>query len=310
MQHTRDELKQMQALPLDAKIEMSKQRIKEWYDAYRGGVCCAFSGGKDSTVLKHLIENTDGCGDVPSVFVDTGLEYPEVRSFAMEQPNVVVLKPKLKFNEVIKKYGYPVISKEVAKMIYEVRTTKSKALLDRRLYGIPNTTGQLVGRLPFKYRYLLDAPFKISSYCCDVMKKSPMHIYETKSKRKGYNGMMADESRMRLQSWLKAGCNAFDQKWKQSRPLMFWTEQDVLKYIKENHLRIADVYGDVVEEDGILRTTNVDRTGCMFCMFGCHKEAEPNRFQKMKETHPAQYKYCMDKLGLREVLDYIGVPYE
>ena len=257
-----------------------------------------------------MIENTDGCGDVPSVFVDTGLEYPEVRSFAMEQPNVVVLKPKLKFNEVIKKYGYPVISKEVAKMIYEVRTTKSKALLDRRLYGIPSTTGQLVGRLPFKYRYLLDAPFKISSYCCDVMKKSPMHIYETKSKRKGYNGMMADESRMRLQSWLKAGCNAFDQKWKQSRPLMFWTEQDVLKYIKENHLRIADVYGDVVEEDGILRTTDVNRTGCMFCMFGCHKESEPNRFQKMKETHPAQYKYCMDKLGLREVLDYIGVPYE
>lgn len=91
---------------------------------------------------------------------------------------------------------------------------------------------------------------------------------------------------------------------------MFWTEQDVLKYILEYNLEIAMVYGDIIVEDGILKTTGRERTGCQFCAYGVQYEAEPNRFQKMKETHPAQYKYCMDKLGLREVLDYIGVPYE
>ena len=47
----------------------------------------------------------------------------------------------------------------------------------------------------------------------------------------------------------------------------------------------------------------------MFCMFGAHLEKEPNRFQRLKETHPKQYDYCINKLGLGEVLDYINVKY-
>ena len=77
----------------------------------------------------------------------------------------------------------------------------------------------------------------------------------------------------------------------------------------EGQMSIIDYLGDYEPED-ILETTGCTRTGCMFCMFGCHLEKEPNRFQRMKQTHPKQYAYCMEKLGLREVLDYIGVPYE
>lgn len=36
MKRTKDELKQMQSLPLDIKIKMTKQRIKEWYEYYCG----------------------------------------------------------------------------------------------------------------------------------------------------------------------------------------------------------------------------------------------------------------------------------
>ena len=59
-----------------------------------------------------------------------------------------------------------------------------------------------------------------------------------------------------------------------------------------------------------LYTTGVNRTGCMFCMFGVQLEKEPNRFQKMKETHPKQYDYCMNKLGLSKVLDFMGINYK
>ena len=76
-----------------------------------------------------------------------------------------------------------------------------------------------------------------------------------------------------------------------------------------NQINLIDYLGEYEPED-TLETTGCDRTGCMFCMFGCHLEKEPNRFQRMKTTHPKQYEYCMDKLGLREVLEYIGVPYE
>ena len=76
--------------------------------------------------------------------------------------------------------------------------------------------------------------------------------------------------------------------------MSFWTEQDVLQYIKEYNIPIASVYGEIVEENGKLKTTGCDRTGCIFCAFGCHLEKEPSRFQRLKETHPKQYEYCIN----------------
>ena len=118
--HSNYDLKQMQSLPLSAKIIMSQRRIREWYEQWDGAVYISFSGGKDSTVLKHLIEHTPGVYDVPSVFVDTGLEYPELRKFAIEHADVVV-RPEMRFDEVIKTYGYPVITKRVADCVEGAR---------------------------------------------------------------------------------------------------------------------------------------------------------------------------------------------
>lgn len=100
-----DDLRQMQGLPLELKIIKSQRRIKEFYSRYNGMVYVSFSGGKDSTVLKHLVETTPDVHDVPSVFINTGLEYPEIQKFAKAQKNVEVIYPEMRFDEVIKKYG-------------------------------------------------------------------------------------------------------------------------------------------------------------------------------------------------------------
>ena len=300
----------MQSLPLEAKIIMSQRRIRDWYDYWDGEVYVSFSGGKDSTVLKHLVETTPGVYDVPSVFVNTGLEYPEVRRFATSQPNVTVITPKMRFDQVIEKYGYPVATKEQAAFVQEYRTTKSEKLRNIRLNG--NKWGR--GKISKRWLPLIDAPFKVSDKCCDIMKKNPVKDYEKETGRKPYIGTMAYESKQRESNWLLYGCNAFDKKRPTSQPLSFWTEQDILEYIVKFDLPYSPVYGEIKRDcDGKLYTTGADRTGCMFCMFcmfGCHLEKEPNRFQRIKETHPKQYDYCMDELGLREVLDYIGVPYD
>lgn len=94
--------------------------------------------------------------------------------------------------------------------------------------------------------------------------------------------------------------------------MSFWTENDVLEYLKVNDVPYCPIYGEIVEDDGEFRTTGADRTGCMFCMFGVQREKSPNRFEKMCETHPKLYDYCMRPangggLGLAKVLDYIGV---
>ena len=321
------ELQQMQSLPLSAKVVMTQQRIREWYEHWDGMVYVSFSGGKDSTVLKHIVDSM--YDDVPAVFVNTGLEYPEIQKFAMSQKNVVTVRPEMRFDEVIKKYGYPVVSKEVAQTVWEA---KKNVKTGKYTYRIKKLNGELLDKngkyssynIP-KWKFLLDAPYDISHKCCDVMKKRPAKTYEKTTGRKAIIGTLASESTLRKTQWVKYGCNAFETKRPTSQPLSFWTEQDILHYIKQFDVPYCSVYGNIVPDDEgtLLKTTGCVRTGCIFCMFGCHLEKEPNRFQRLKETHPRQYAYCIgggeyvdgkwqpskEGLGLGKVLDYINVKY-
>lgn len=93
--HYPGELEQMQSLPLEAKIRMTQNRIRSWlnkYDAY-----VSFSGGKDSTVLLHIARQI--YPNTQAVFIDTGLEYPELRQFVKTVPNVTWLKPEMNFRK-------------------------------------------------------------------------------------------------------------------------------------------------------------------------------------------------------------------
>lgn len=302
--HTHDDLKIMQSWPLERKIQVTQTRIMEWYMRWNGQVYVSFSGGKDSTVLLDLARRI--YPDIEAVFLDTGLEYPEIREFVKSKENVKWLKPKMNFRRVIDKYGYPVVSKETAQKIHEIRTTKSEQLRNKRLYGDERGNGKLSN----KWRFMIDSPFKISHNCCNVMKKNPARRYEKQTGNKCIVGTMTSESRLRQTQWLRNGCNSFSGR-PMSAPLSFWTEQDILIYLKRFNIPYCSVYGDIVEDsNGKLITTGENRTGCMFCMFGVHLEKEPNKFQRMAVTHPQLYDYCINKLGCGKVLDYIGVDYQ
>ena len=312
------QLQQLQALPLEVKVRKTQERIKEWYEYWNGQVYVSFSGGKDSTVLLHIVRQM--YPDVEAVFVDTGLEYPEIRDFVKTFDNVTWLRPKMNFKQVIEKYGYPVVSKEVADCVQGARKGQQYRI-DRLNGTLKDKHGNKSMFNQEKWKFLLDAPFKISHQCCAVMKKQPIYRFEKETSKKPITGQLAEESQVRITEWLKNGCNAFDKKRQISNPLSFWTDQDVLHYILQNNLRIASCYGEIIEGDQIegqavldgcmsnLTTSKCKRTGCMFCMFGVHLEKEPNRFQMMKKTHPRQYDYCINKLGLGEVLDFINVKY-
>lgn len=393
--HMPYDLKQMQSLPLEAKIRMTKARIQVWYESWvrfeicnkktgktrfvtmdtrdqfaepelkedefikasqDGQVYVSFSGGKDSTVLKHIVDSM--YDDVPAVFVNTGLEYPEIQKFVKDikagkydcfNPNVEIMRPEMRFDEVIKNYGYPVISKEVSQTVFEARRNVENGKYSYRLKQLNGEATDKEGNpstynIP-QWKFLLDAPYGISHKCCDVMKKKPAKLYEKETDRRPMIATMASESRLRYTKWMRFGCNAFESNRPTSQPMSFWTEQDVLHYIKKYDVPYCPVYGDIrvkpqegtdegqinmidylgcYEPEDTLETTGCDRTGCIFCMFGCHLEKEPNRFQRLKETHPRQYEYCIgggemvdgkwqpnkEGLGLGKVLDYIGVKYD
>ena len=125
--HTIGDLHQMQSLPLEVKIRMTQRRICEWVERYgMDGVYIAFSGGKDSTVLLHMARQL--YPEIPAVYVDTGLEYPEVKAFVKQHENVEILRPKKDFRQVIEQYGYPFISKEVAGCVWGARRYVEKLM--------------------------------------------------------------------------------------------------------------------------------------------------------------------------------------
>lgn len=289
------QLKQLLSLSPRAQLERTKRKIKEAYQHWEGQVYVALSGGRDSSVLLHVVRSL--YPGVPAVFCDTGLEYPSVRKTAVHTPNVTILKPKLNFREVLTKYGYPVVSKEVAHKIYQARTTKSAKLRHKRLYGTGNKYKS--GKIPEKWKCLLDCPFQVSHKCCDIMKKNPSKSFEKRTGLFPIIGTMVKDSHFRRQSYMRHTCNAFDLTRPRSAPLSLWSDECISLYVKEHKIKLAEVY-----------SMGEDHTGCMFCAFGVHREKEPNKFQRMKKAHPNQWKYCMDKLGVRKVLDYIGVPCE
>lgn len=311
MPHELWELKQKQSLPLPGKIAMSLNRIREWYEHCDGNVYVGFSGGKDSTVLLHLVRSI--YPEVPAVFCDTGLEYPEIREFVKRFENVTILRPEMTFKRVIEEYGYPIISKDVSRTVHYAQKGTKWALL--KIQGL-NKDGSYSKWKATHYKqwgFLKDAPFGVHDYCCTVIKKRPLFKYQKETGCLPYVGTMAEESAQRTQGWMKTGCNAYEGTHPKSAPLSFWTEQDILQYIVQNNLPIASCYGEIREdENGKLYTTGLHRTGCMFCIFGAHLEKSPNRFERMRETHPKQYEFCMrpkeeNGLGLDAVLNYLNI---
>lgn len=329
---TGEELKILQNLPLDIKVWKTKQRIREWVNYFgEDGVYISFSGGKDSTVLLHIAREL--YPNMEAVYIDTGLEYPEIKSFIRTFDNVTILRPKMRFDEVIRKYGYPLIGKEVSAAVYEARNATRNG--NPNNYRMKKFNGELMDKNGNKSQFnlekwkpLLNMPFSISDRCCDVMKKEPSRRYGKEKVKVPITAQMTCESRLRRQQWLRHGCNAFDKKTPMSNPMSFWTEQDVLIYIKEQNLPIASVYGEIIPEESApqkLKCTGCKRTGCVFCCFGITAEKDENRFERLRRTHPKHYDYCLnggeydptdglwkpskDGLGMKYVFDKINEIY-
>lgn len=247
------------------------------------------------------------------------LDRSDSRYLEMKKGNI----PKELLDEI---FGIDSDAPMKAKALYGTVIHKEKGVI----------TNEISKRFDFsRWKFLINAPFQISNKCCDVMKKAPIKSYAKKTGRVPITAQMASESKLRTQHWLQNGCNAFNGKHPISNPMSFWTEQDILLYIKTYNITIASVYGDVVVDyqamgqcDGqmsfadfmdmeefelerpLLKTTGCQRTGCVLCGFGCHLEKGESRFERLKKTHPKHYA-LLDKIEnngvtYREAIDWIN----
>jgi len=173
------------------KIRLAKGYIRDFYDAMGGQVYISFSGGKDSTVLRHLILSM--YPNTPVVFCNTTNETEDILNYVKQHKDTIWLTPKQGFVSIIKENGFPLVSKVVARKLKDLKNPTNANAKSRANWLNEDSAF----RLTKKWRFLVDQEFGITTKCCEVLKKEPFRRYEKETGNKPYTGVMAEESQNR-----------------------------------------------------------------------------------------------------------------
>jgi len=261
------EIKNWQFKPYEDKLRIAHASIqKALAQSKRQAV--AFSGGKNSLVVLHLVLRYKP--DVIVTFNNTGVEYPEtvryVHKIAKEwNLNFYELRPKWTFWQVMKRYGFP-------------RASRSWESSKKYGAGI------------------------VEPMCCKLLKVEPVaNFYNTKHIDCYFTGITAFESRGRKFRIAKHGLickvryvghsSQLNRPTLAVYPIGLWTELDVWTYIEENNLPVNPAY----EKYGI------ERTGCMYCTsyIGWQRYLASN--------YPKVYKKILRMVGQSNLGDFMVI---
>jgi hypothetical protein len=321
---------QKQSLPYEAKVAHAAIRAREfenWAEEHDYNICVSI-GGLDSLTLDRFLKSIGINATPVSV---SSLEDKSIQEIHRQIPGLVPIKPYKSKVQVLKEYGFPVISKEKAAKIANLQKPENPkqtfihAIMTGEMgeqggYGhspklkLPEKWIKLFGGLYSDHRPDLvckAAPFKVSAECCKWMKEKPVQDWQKQNRMIPYLGLMASEGGQREKGLMKNGCNYYGKSTIRSAPFAIFTRQDLLQLALDLKAPVPRIYGEIVrDKDGLLRTTRAQRTGCSMCGFGIHIEKRPHRFDRLREDNPKEWAFWMYKMGWGEVLTYIGVGWE
>ncbi|MBR2554317.1 MAG: phosphoadenosine phosphosulfate reductase family protein [Aeriscardovia sp.] len=217
----------------------------------------SFSGGKDSTVVHHLLDMAVPNNKIPRVFSNTGIEYNAIVEFVRERERAdkrfVIIQPKQNIKAMLEKVGYPFKSKEHSQKVSEYQ---AKHQIRPYLQKYINGEGRFACPQMLKYQFTEDFKLKVSHYCCYELKKKPFKAW-TKENNKTIviTGMMRDEGGQRTQIdciHIKNG------KATKFHPLAKVTHEWEQWFIEKNGIELCKLY---------YPPYNFERTGCKGCPF-------------------------------------------
>lgn len=324
-----------QKQPYEFKKDYAYIRAWEFYNecCKRDLNCHVSVGGLDSITL-YLFLKEIGI-HVPGISVSS-LEDISIQRIH-KQLGIEQLKPAQKKDgthwnkvDIIKEFGFPVLSKELASKIELLQnpTEKNKTVRHAIITG---ETGEYGGfrkntrmKMPNKwlekfggYENEIEGTnygipdFKVSSKCCYYLKEKPCNDWEREHNSVPYLGLMASEGGRRAKSLKINGCNYFGKGVIRSAPFAIFSRQDILQLAVELKVPVPEIYGTIErKDDGTLYTTKAQRTGCSMCGFGIHIEKRPHRFDLLRERNEKEWRFWMYEVGWGRVLDYIGVEWE
>lgn len=317
--------RQKQSLPYEAKVVHAQIRAQEFYDKLDGH-CHVSVGGLDSITLLLFLRSIGI--DVPAISVSV-LEDKSIQRVHKEL-GVIQLKPLKSKVEVLREFGYPVLSKEIANKIALLQNPTEKNTTVRHAI-ITGETGAYGGyrkgtRMKLAQKWLdrfggadpegaalgyKEAPFKVSDRCCYYLKERPCDKWAKEHQSAPYLGLMASEGGRRQKALMINGCNYYSKGATRSAPFAIFDRQDLLQLALDLNVPVPAIYGEIVrDKEGQLHTTGAQRTGCTMCGFGIQFEKRPHRFDMLRKTSPDEWHFWMYEMGWGEVLDYIGVKWK
>ena len=306
--------RQKTLLPYGAKVAYAQTRVRlfERECGIRGLDTHISVGGLDSITLFKFIN--EYCQyDVPGISVSC-LEDKSIQA-VHKQLGIEGLKPLKSKVEVLKEFGYPILSKEIANKIALLQNPTEKNATVRHAI-ITGETGEYGGyrkntrmKLSQKWLNLFSGyenenegvnyrkpDFKVSDKCCYYLKEKPCDDWAKEHNSVPYLGLMVN------------GYNYFGATTIRSAPFAIFSRQDLLQLALDLNVPVPEIYGKIERKpDGTLYTTGAQRTGCSFCGFGIQLEKRPHRFDRLYESNPKEWEFWMNEMGWGHVLDYIGI---
>ena len=330
-----------QAGSYEDKVSRAGNLAWEFYNKMEGQ-CYVAVGGLDSITLLLFLRK-EGLWDVPAVSVSS-LEDKSIQR-VHKALGVTALKPLKPKVQVIREFGWPVISKEVAGKIQHLqRPTEKNATIRHAI--ITGETGKQGGyrkgtrmKLPQKWLNLFGGyenetegtsyqtpDFLVSDRCCYYLKEKPCDDYRRETGRWPYMGLMASEGGRREKALMLNGCNYISKNTKRSAPFAPFLRDDILRLALEMddwyrahadqfpgidgeplESIIPDIYGEIREDaNGKLYTTKAQRTGCSMCGFGIHMEKRPHRFDQLWGRSPKEWEFWMNHVAQDESGKWYG----
>lgn len=349
---TYDEMRIRQAWPYEIKVKHAEKVAREFIEKVSAGI--EYGGDRGNKYQAHNVHISVGGLDSITLLLFLRDRFPNETITAISRSSLedksiqdihkqlgVISIPGMKTKtSIIQEYGFPVISKAKAAKIEKLQSPAEKTtFIHAIMTGDMGAQGnfehsekiklndkwlKLFGGLYGDHRPDLKcqvAPFKVSAQCCYWLKELPADQWAKMHNSVPFLGLMASEGGQREMGLVKNGCNYYGKETVRSCPFAVFTRQDLLQLALDLNVPVPQIYGEIVRDnDGTLRTTRAQRTGCSMCGFGIHMEKRPHRFDRLREDNPKEWEFWMyrcctdpvtgEKFGWGRVLDYIGVEWE
>ena len=319
------DFKVKQQQPYEFKVAYAETRIWEFIrECGKRDLNCHVSvGGLDSITLCYFLRSLHI--DLPMVSASS-LEDKSIQS-VHKQLGVINVKPIKNKVDVIRQFGYPILSKEIANKISLLQRPSADNATVRHAI-ITGETGEYGGnrkdtRMKLSQCWLelfggyenenecvdyLKPDFLVSDRCCYYLKEKPCDDWAKQNNSVPFLGLMASEGGRRQKSLMMNGCNYFGESTIRSAPFAIFSRQDILQLALDLKVPVPSIYGTIErDQSGLLRTTKAQRTGCSMCGFGIQKErTRPHRFDLLYQRNPKEWAYWMENVGFGKCFDWIG----